>query len=379
MVTLFRPIMSPRFTALTALALLAAALSANAFVVPERPGGLRLIETGPETREWLSEAQVLQKIRNRERFIDVTDSLSYESEIYPDVVSAVAIPGVLSQQSVVKPMFRNISQEGMKDFLRKFTAFHTRYYRSETGVESTRWLLASLKEIAESRADKDNVDVSINTFQHDGFNQPSIIVRIAAKKNTAQDGPQKPIQPDAKDVVIIGCHIDSVNGWNPWFGRSPGADDNGSGTTTAREAFRILMASGFVPKHPIEFHFNAAEEGGLLGSQAIAAQYKKEGRPVLGMMQMDMSGYDSATGSDKREVIGVGTDFVDDQLSQFLRKVIDEYCQVKWVETRCGYGCSDHASWYKQGYRTTFPFEAPFESHNSAIHTRWAIVVHRLH
>lgn len=30
-------------------------------------------------------------------------------------------------------------------------------------------------------------------------------------------------------VVILGAHIDSVNWLNPWFGRSPGADDDGSG------------------------------------------------------------------------------------------------------------------------------------------------------
>lgn len=37
----------------------------------------------------------------------------------------------------------------------------------------------------------------------------------------------------------------------------------------------------------VEFHWYAAEEGGLLGSQDIASAYEKEGANVRGMLQMD--------------------------------------------------------------------------------------------
>ena len=50
------------------------------------------------------------------------------------------------------------------------------------------------------------------------------------------------------------------------------------------EAFQILAQSGFIPKNgPVEFHWYAAEEGGLLGSQAIA-RYKKESGATIGAM-----------------------------------------------------------------------------------------------
>ena len=43
------------------------------------------------------------------------------------------------------------------------------------------------------------------------------------------------------------------------------------------------------------------------------------------------------------EQIGVITDNVDPDLTDFLRKLIDEYAGLPWVDTACGYGCSDHA------------------------------------
>lgn len=84
-------------------------------------------------------------------------------------------------------------------------------------------------------------------------------------------------------MTIIGAHQDSMNYLFPLL-PAPGADDDGSGTVSILEAFRVLAESGFVPEYgPVEFHWYAAEEGGLLGSQAIA-RYKKESNARIGAM-----------------------------------------------------------------------------------------------
>lgn len=38
-----------------------------------------------------------------------------------------------------------------------------------------------------------------------------------------------------------------------------GADDDGSGTVTILESYRALLASGFKPHRPVEFHWYSAE------------------------------------------------------------------------------------------------------------------------
>lgn len=85
----------------------------------------------------------------------------------------------------------------------------------------------------------------------------------------------------------VGCETDGVE--SVLTGRR-GADDDGSGTTSSLEALKALAEAHYTPSTPVEFHYFSAEEGGLLGSQAIAKSYEDEGRKVLAMLQMDMTG-----------------------------------------------------------------------------------------
>lgn len=84
--------------------------------------------------------------------------------------------------------------------------------------------------------------------------------------------------------------MDSINLDNPTTGRAPGADDDGTGTVNLIEALRALVAAGWKPARPLEFHWYSGEEAGLLGSQAIATAYARSGVKVYAMMEMDMSG-----------------------------------------------------------------------------------------
>jgi leucyl aminopeptidase len=39
------------------------------------------------------------------------------------------------------------------------------------------------------------------------------------------------------------------------------------------------------------------------------------------------------------------------------------------VETKCGYACSDHASWTQAGYQSSSSIESSFEDSNKNIHS----------
>jgi len=86
-------------------------------------------------------------------------------------------------------------------------------------------------------------------------------------------------------LTILGAHQDSANYLFPLL-PAPGADDDCSGTVSILEAFRILAETGYTPQHgPVEFHWYAAEEGGLLGSQHIARYKKEQGARIGAMME----------------------------------------------------------------------------------------------
>lgn len=108
---------------------------------------------------------------------------------------------------------------------------------------------------------------------------------------------------------------------------APGADDDGSGTVTILEAMRVLLQSEDIARgnasNTVEFHWYSAEEGGLLGSQAVFSQYRKEDRDVKAMLQQDMTGYVQGTlDAGQPESVGIITDYVDEGLTEFIKKVV---------------------------------------------------------
>ncbi len=107
----------------------------------------------------------------------------------------------------------------------------------------------------------------------------------------------------------------------------------------------MLANAGFKPKDTLEFHFYAGEEGGLLGSQAVFANYKSLGKTVLAVMNQDMAGY-SPSGK-----ISIYTDYVDSALTAYTRAIATAYTGSTTSDA-CGYGCSDHASARSNGFRT---------------------------
>ncbi|KAJ3131055.1 Leucine aminopeptidase 1 [Physocladia obscura] len=327
-----------------------------------RNQGFRLISTAEDDARWMSEADILALYQSQTRFIDITDGDLASLATNPPP-ARYGLPTKPRHLKIVNEILPSISIPKMTEWLTTFTAFKTRYYQSPTGLQSAEWLYAQALTVAAS-ADLTAVSISVNKFKHD-WAQFSIILRIEAVNSTL---------PADTPVVIISAHQDSTNMWNPWWGAAPGADDDGSGSCTIFEAYRVLVENGFVPHRPIEFHWYAAEEAGLLGSQKVAAKYKQDEINVAGVFHSDMTGY---TPLDGPEVIGMATDNVDSDLQDFVRKLTQVYNpDIEIIDTSCGYGCSDHASWTKAGYPAAFTFETSFKSSSPYIHSTSDTVEH---
>jgi len=309
-------------------------------------GQLRLLEFNETFRKWVHEDEV-QKLaiesgaNGHNNFIDITDfplKIKNPNKIFID------IPTEPTHQDEVIPLLSVLSQAQLTSQIQRLSSFPTRYYTSPTGEEAVNYLLQQYTTYAGARSDIEVLEFT-NTFA-----QSSVIARIYGNG------------PSADELVIIGGHLDSVSSTSI----APGADDDASGTSTVLEIFRVLATQGFKPERTLEFHGYAAEEVGLRGSQAIANRYLAEGKVVAAMLQLDMTGY---VASGTTPAIGIVTDFTYAPLSAFLRALADAYTSTPWRNTACGYGCSDHASWYRAGYPSAFPFEALFSNSNPNIHT----------
>ena len=117
---------------------------------------------------------------------------------------------------------------------------------------------------------------------------------------------------------------------------------------TLLEIVRIIFHNHIPLSHPLEFHFYSGEEAGLKGSQAISELYQSQQIPVLGMLQLDMTGYYDKTLGRKMGVVG---DFTDPELTSLLRLVVDEYTDETTgrLETTCAYACSGTYRFCRQG------------------------------
>ncbi len=254
----------------------------------------------------------------------------------------------LDQANLINPMMKEVSESLIRETIIKLSSFHNRYYKSDTGVKSSEYIRDMWAALAKNRS-----DVKVELFKHKNWPQASIIMTI--------EGSEK-----ANEIVILGGHADSIG--SMVFGKkaeAPGADDNASGIATITEVIRILMAQDFKPKRTIQFMGYAAEEVGLLGSKDVVASYKSKAKQVIGVIQFDMTLF---KGTADKDIVMI-SDFTNGAQNEFLAKLIDEYVKAPWGYSKCGYGCSDHASWTAAGYPSSMPFESNMNDINHKIHT----------
>lgn len=257
----------------------------------------------------------------------------------------------IGKKADVEEALGELKEENLKSFVQWASSFPSRYNRGKNANVAVEALAAKIADLSKSL----RAPVQIELINHKSTPQKSLMVRVPGA-----------VAP--QEVVVIGAHFDSISGWTG-SGAAPGADDNASGSANIFEALRVLMTKGPTAR-TVEFYWYAGEESGLLGSAEIAQAAKEQKKNVVGVLQLDMTLF---AGSGEL-VIANMTDFTSSWLRDFLVSANQNYLKAKLIEDRCGYGCSDHASWYRQGFPTLMPFEAAFSQSNPDIHTSGDVI-----
>lgn len=271
------------------------------------------------------------------------DALYLWPERFP---RAPEVTYTIDNPAVAQALIAQVQPLNIVDTISLLASNTTRYYTTAGGVNAANQLKARWESYAAGRS-----DVSVTLFTHAGWAQPSVIASIT--------GTTLP-----SEVVVLGAHLDSINGSAPTTGTAPGADDDASGVASLTEIFRAAMATGFRPARTVRFMAYAAEEVGLRGSGEIAASYVTAGVNVVGVFQLDMTNYKGSTPD-----IVLITDNTNAAQNTFVSSLVDTYLGLPRSTATCGYACSDHASWHSRGFVASFPFEALFGQYNPFIHT----------
>ncbi|RHZ00495.1 hypothetical protein DYB37_011185 [Aphanomyces astaci] len=351
-------------------ALLSAA--AIAFASSEHDGK-RLIRLSADHSEWMTDAQVADLTLRDIGFLDDTDGdwtrvlelgaarQAEESTLHRSALLATTpYPTVATYPKLVNGAIAKIQTADLKRSLESFVnKFANRLYNSTEGAQSCGWIYDQVVELAATVVTNPNVKVTVRQFTHP-WGQYSVIARV------------EPTTTVKDDIVILSAHQDSINSKDRRDpvkrNIAPGADDDGSGTVTILESLKYLLSTPkWTPIRPVEFHWYSAEEVGLRGSKAVAAEYAKANTSVYAQMQQDMTGY---VRPGTTPVVSLISDFTNKKLNTFLETLVAAYLDIPVSHTVCGYGCSDHFSWNATGYPGSFPFETDFKDLNRNIHSQ---------
>jgi len=290
-------------------------------------------------------------------FINVTDA--YNSSHFSNENSALFLEKYIPKTSISKKQFnyginhtKEVNQllallnpDEMWKNLTKLSSYTDRYANSDTGLGAARWIKSQVEQIAKDNGRTDVTTSIINTGT--SYKQPSVVVKIGNS---------------TKPAVVVGAHMDTLSSF---WGNMPGADDDGTGSVTVLELARVLLSSSMHFQKPIYLIWYSAEEEGLVGSQYVVAEFKKDNIPVEEVIHFDMTGY--TPNNDK--TMWLLSDNTDKELTSYLELLINTYIKKPLKYTKCGYACSDHATWTNNGYKAAIAFEAEDGKYNPYIHT----------
>jgi hypothetical protein len=208
-------------------------------------------------------------------------ALGVTAALLSDTATATATP---EQQMLAAA--RNVSEARLRADVAKLVSFGTRHTLSsqtdpKRGIgASVRWAEAELKALGLQTLQ------TCDTVTGRRVPTPTRVCNAVG----IQRGTERP-----NDVVVITGHIDSrVTDVMDFTSESPGANDDGSGTTAVLEAARALRGRKFTGT--IVYGVLSGEEQGLLGGKILADYARAQGWNVVANLNNDIIG--NSCGSD---------------------------------------------------------------------------------
>lgn len=227
-----------------------------------------------------------------------------------------------------------VNQDSLYAYNKRLEDFQTRYIYTDSIDAARDWIVSKF-------LDWGYTDVTTPDFDYGGQRHYNIKV-------------VKPGTTDSDKVIVIGGHYDSWSSSQtpgPML-LAPGADDDGSGVAVTMELARILAD---VPlRKTIIFMPFSAEEVGLVGSRAAAADFVARGTKLEVMYNFDMVGNTSDSYWDFKLSSGINSVY-----RQLTFEAATRVTSLIPVVTSPG-GSSDHASFSQQGFSIVNNHEGDF-------------------
>ncbi|HEX5553491.1 MAG TPA: M28 family metallopeptidase [Chitinophagaceae bacterium] len=205
---------------------------------------------------------------------------------------------VIVRNSQVVQMVRQVSPDSLESYVHTLVAFGTRHTLSNQtdsreGIGAARnWVLGEFQRFAAKSDGR-------MTARIDYWQQPADAHRVNRPIRMGNVmATLKGTDPGDDRIFIVSGHLDSRNtNIMDSTGAAPGANDDASGVAALLEMARIMSAHSI--RATVIFVAVTGEEQGLLGSTHLAAAAKEGHWQVAAMLNNDMIGQSTSSGTDK--------------------------------------------------------------------------------
>jgi hypothetical protein len=231
----------------------------------------------------------------------------------------------------VVSLIQQLTESMYLQYLEGITSFGPRVTGTDRCVQAGRYIYNEFKKMG--------LEVRYHNWSWSGRNGTNIEAKI------------KGLDASSDEIYIICGHYDTVP-------RSPGADDNGSGTAAVLSAANVMSQYTF--NHTVKFVAFDSEEYGHLGSRSYVREAYKNGDNLVATLNADMMGYAESRIGEKRTTVYSNEE--SEWILDFTTDASQRYQTYIDIEVIPGgpYGGSDHASFWEVGYDAIFYWEYEF-------------------
>jgi len=249
------------------------------------------------------------------------------------------LPAVVTPDPLVQSMIDQVLTETVRTYNRQLAGelpvwvdgewytIPTRYTYSGTPIQkTTRWAGEHLASLG----------LNVEYHQWGGQTYPNVIGELPGLVN-----------PD--DIFVLCAHVDDVQ-------NTPGADDNGSGSTA------VLLAADILTQYrwgcTLRFALWTGEEQGLLGSYAYAQRARSINENILDVLNLDMIAWNTPGSSPDIDLYARTSIPRSVALAQLFSDVVAAYDLnlIPQILTSGGSG-SDNSSFWQFGYSAILGIE----------------------
>lgn len=157
-------------------------------------------------------------------------------------------------------------------------------------------------------------------------------------------------------IALLTAHLDSYSTSSPSV-TAPGADDNATGSAAVMTIAEIL--NGYVFNCTLRYALFTGEEQGLYGSRAYAGEVRAAGHEIMGVLNLDMLGYNTAGTSERIELHTRPGNAGDLAIANLFAEAVAAYGQSQLIPLilQDGKSFSDHSPFWDYGFPAILAIE----------------------